>query len=171
MEENNIQNNEEKKNNLALYIIVIGIIVLIGIGTGYFLYKNNNGKIINNTSNANEGENEIANESKWFSCNWVEDCNDTFGNINIKAGTSIDEGVKLIINGNDVSNKIDRMAIYGYLISKDLVFVESGDTSGGTKKLFVFNSKGNVLYSVDVFENGLFYIILLYFQKRLKHQQ
>lgn len=49
MEESDFQETEKKRNNIILYTIIVGVIILFGIGIGYFLYKNyNNQKITDN---------------------------------------------------------------------------------------------------------------------------
>lgn len=65
MEENNIQNNEKKKNNIALCIVIICMVILIGIGIGYLLYNNRQSITGNNISDTRQEEKEtIKNISK-----------------------------------------------------------------------------------------------------------
>ena len=53
----------EKKSNVGLYICLVVLVFLVGIGTGYFLYKNKN-KVeptdILNTENAENSEKAIT---------------------------------------------------------------------------------------------------------------
>ncbi len=69
MEENNIQNVEKKKNNISLYIILIGVVVLIGIGIGYFFYKTNNKQlpINNDETEKREQSNSSSNKVMYYS--------------------------------------------------------------------------------------------------------
>lgn len=65
MEENNIQNVEKKKNNIALCIVIICMVILIGIGIGYLLYNNRQSITGNNISDTRQEEKEtIKNISK-----------------------------------------------------------------------------------------------------------
>lgn len=74
MEENNVK----KKNNIVLYIAVVGIIVLIGIGISFYFYKTNiNEKPIDNSTNVEEKddaaeENSSAVEDKKYESSEAE---------------------------------------------------------------------------------------------------
>lgn len=140
---NNI--NIKKKNNLTLYIIALGIILLIGMGISYYIYKNTGNNV------------ETKEEYKKFNCLGLDECNNTFKDIDVKVKL-VNDKVSLVINEKDVSNEIKRMYIDNYLITEDLVIVDTKDNSGGTSELIIFNKNGKKLYSVSEFDIGLFYI-------------
>ena len=130
---------KEKKNSIGIYIGLVVLVLLIGIGTGYAIYKINNKD--NNSLNNNVNQKK---EVKYDS----EKDGDFY---KLKS---------LTINGKDVSKNVSSDYYNEINIDKQNEFVIINYSSGGTCgfdtwDLLIFDYNGNLLYKNNEYKNEL----------------